>query len=37
MEIFCNVDDFNNVFINELQTQELTDGSRKADQPRKLK
>lgn len=29
IEIFCHIDDFNNVFINELQTHQLTDGSRK--------
>ena len=29
IEIFCHIDDFNSVFINELQTHQLTDGSRK--------
>jgi hypothetical protein len=29
IEIFCHIDDFNLVFINELQTHRLSDGSRK--------
>jgi hypothetical protein len=33
IEIFCHVDDFNQVFIKELQTQQLTDGSRKRIKP----
>ena len=36
IEIFCNVDDFNNVFINELRTHQLTDGSRKRIKPGSL-
>ena len=32
-EIFCHVDDFNQVFINELQTHQLSDGSRKRIKP----
>ncbi len=36
IEIFCNVDNFNNVFINELQTHQLTDGSRKRIKPGSL-
>jgi hypothetical protein len=33
IEIFCHVDDFNKVFINELQTHQLSDGSRKRIKP----
>lgn len=33
IEFFCNVDDFNNVFINELRTYQLSDGSRKRIKP----
>jgi hypothetical protein len=29
IEIFCHIDDFHQVFIKELQTHQLTDGSRK--------
>ncbi len=36
MEIFCNVNDFNNVFINELQTHQITDGTRKRIKPGSL-
>lgn len=28
IEIFCHIDDFNKVFINQLQTHQLTDGTR---------
>jgi hypothetical protein len=28
IEIFCHIDDFNQVFIKELQTHQLTDGTR---------
>jgi hypothetical protein len=28
IEIFCHIDDFNRVFINQLQTHQLTDGTR---------
>lgn len=27
IEIFCHIDDFNKVFINELKTRHLTDGA----------
>lgn len=33
IEIFCHIDDFNSVFINELQTHQLTDGTRKRIKP----
>jgi hypothetical protein len=33
MEIFCQNDDFNKVFINELRTYQLSDGSRKRIKP----
>ena len=33
IEIFCHVDDFNKVFINELQTHQLSDGTRKRIKP----
>jgi len=36
IEIFCHVDDFNKVFINELQTHQLTDGTRKRIKPGSL-
>ena len=36
IEIFCHVDDFNQVFIRELQTHQLGDGSRKRIKPSKL-
>jgi len=36
IEIFCNVDDFNNVFINELRTHQLSDGTRKRIKPGSL-
>jgi hypothetical protein len=36
IEIFCHIDDFNKVFINELQTHQLTDGSRKRIKPGSL-
>ena len=36
IEIFCNVDDFNDVFINELRTHQLSDGSRKRINPGNL-
>ena len=28
IEIFCHIDDFNKVFINQLQTHQLADGTR---------
>jgi len=28
IEIFCHIDDFNRVFINQLKTYQLTDGTR---------
>ena len=28
IEIFCHIDDFNKVFINQLQTHQLTDRTR---------
>ena len=33
IEIFCNIDDFNRVFISELQTHQLSDGTRKRIRP----
>jgi len=33
IEIFCHVDDFNKVFIKELQIHQLGDGSRKRIKP----
>lgn len=36
IEILCHVDDFNEVFIRELQTHQLGDGSRKRIKPCKL-
>ena len=36
IEIFCDIDDFNKVFINELQTHQLSDGTRKRIKPSKL-
>lgn len=33
IEIFCHVDDFNKVFINELQTHQLSEGTRKRIKP----
>lgn len=36
IEIFCQIDDFNKVFINELQTHQLSNGSRKRIKPGKL-
>ena len=33
IEIFCHIDDFNQVFINELRTHQLSDGSRKRIKP----
>ncbi len=33
IEIFCHIDDFNQVFIKELQTHQLTDGTRKRIKP----
>ena len=36
IEIFCHVDDFNQVFINELRTHQLSNGSRKRIKPSKL-
>ena len=33
IEIFCHVDDFNEVFIRELRTHQLSDGSRKRIKP----
>lgn len=33
IEIFCHIDDFNKVFISELQTHQLSDGSRKRIKP----
>ena len=36
IEIFCHVDDFNKVFINELQTHQLGDGTRKRIKPSSL-
>lgn len=36
VEIFCHIDDFTKVFINELQTRQLTDGERKRIKPSSL-
>jgi len=36
IEIFCDIDDFNQAFIKELQTHQLTDGTRKRIKPSKL-
>lgn len=36
IEIFCDIDDFNKVFISELQTHQLSDGTRKRIKPSKL-
>ncbi len=36
IEIFYHVDDFNKVFINELRTHQLTDGTRKRIKPCKM-
>jgi hypothetical protein len=36
IEIFCNADDFNNLFINELRTHQLSDGTRKRIKPGSL-
>ncbi|MGA1976236.1 MAG: IS982 family transposase [Bacteroidales bacterium] len=36
IEVLCNVDDFNNVFINELRTHQFTDGTRKRIKPGNL-
>jgi hypothetical protein len=33
IEIFCDIDDFNRVFISELQTHQLSDGTRKRIKP----
>jgi hypothetical protein len=33
IEIFCHIDDFNKLFINELQTHQLNDGTRKRIKP----
>ena len=33
IEIFCHIDDFNKVFISEIQTHQLSDGSRKRIKP----
>ena len=33
IEIFCHIDDFNKLFINELQTHQLTTGARKRIKP----
>ena len=33
IEIFCDIDDFNKAFISELQTHQLSDGSRKRIKP----
>jgi len=33
IEIFCHVDDLNKVFIKELQTHQLSDGSGKRIKP----
>jgi hypothetical protein len=37
IEIFCHIDDFNKVFINELRTRQLTSGERKRIKPSNLK
>ena len=36
IEIFCHIDDFNQVFINELRTHQLTDGTRTRIRPGSL-
>lgn len=36
IEIFCDIDDFNKVFISELQTHQLGDGTRKRIKPSAL-
>ena len=36
IEISCYIDDFNQVFINELRTSQLSDGSRKRIRPASL-
>ena len=36
IEIFCHTDDFNKVFINELRTHKLIDGSSKRIKPGSL-
>ena len=36
IEIFCDIDDFNQAFIKELQTHQLSDGTRKRIKPSKL-
>ena len=36
IEIFCDIDDFNKVFISELQKHQLSDGTRKRIKPSKL-
>ena len=36
IEIFCDIDDFNKLFISELQTHQLSDGTRKRIKPSKL-
>ena len=36
IEIFCDIDDFNKVFISELQTHQLSDGGRKRIKPSTL-
>ena len=36
VEIFCHIDDFNQVFINELRTHQLTDGTRTRIKPGSL-
>ena len=33
IEIFCHIDDFNKVFINQLQTHQISDGTRKRIKP----
>jgi hypothetical protein len=33
IEIFCHVDNFNKLFINELRTHKITDGTRKRIKP----
>ncbi|MFH0756149.1 MAG: transposase [Bacteroidota bacterium] len=37
IEIFCHIDDFNNVFIRELQTHQRSDGPRKRIKPCKFR
>jgi hypothetical protein len=36
IEISCQIDDFNQVFINELRTYQFSDGSRKRFKPASL-